>query len=102
MPQSAIPEVQRRGIVVQIFLCLAVMNPTRKHSFRLAGFSAAGYIAYEFAQPYLPKGVFDWKDVLGTLIGLCLSLLVLLVLWRVFPEQPDSPDSPGQAIWPAG
>jgi hypothetical protein len=53
------------GVVVQIFLGLAVLNATRKQSYRLAAFFALGYVAYEFAQPYLPKGVFDWKDIYG-------------------------------------
>ena len=52
---------------------------------RLAGFFSLGYILYEFAQPVLPKGVFDWKDVYGTAIGLSLSLPVLALLWRLYP-----------------
>jgi hypothetical protein len=70
------------GIVVQIFLSLAVLNPTRPQSYRLAVFFATGYILYEFVQPYLPKGVFDWKDVYGTLIGYGISVLLLKVVWR--------------------
>jgi hypothetical protein len=74
------------GIVVQIFLMLAVMNPTRKQSYRIAGFLSVGYIVYEFIQPILPRGTFDWKDVIGTLIGFCISTLILLVIWPRFPE----------------
>lgn len=79
------------GIIVQIFFGLAILNPTRLQSYRLAVFFSVGYIMYEFAQLFLPKGVFDWKDVYGTVLGLGLSLLILLVLWRVFPELGDSP-----------
>ncbi len=70
------------GVGVQIFLGLAVLNTTRKQSYRMAAFFALGYILYEFAQPYLPKGVFDWKDVLGTLIGFLASVLVIRVIWN--------------------
>jgi len=74
------------GIVVQIFLTLAVMNPTRKQSYRLAAFLSVGYIVYEFVQPILPRGTFDWKDVIGTLMGFCISTLILLVIWQRFPD----------------
>ena len=60
-------------------------------SYRLAVFFSVGYIMYEFAQRFLPKGVFDWKDVYGTVPGLGLSLPILLALWRLFPESGDSP-----------
>jgi hypothetical protein len=68
------------GIVVQVFLGLAILNPTRLQSYRLAAFFSAGYILYEFVQPYLPKGVFDWGDVLATVIGFGIS--ALLTVWR--------------------
>jgi len=70
------------GVVVQVFLTAAVINPTRVQSFRLAAFLAVGYVVYEFLQPYLPKGVFDWKDVAGTVIGYIVSITILSFLWR--------------------
>jgi len=57
------------GIVVQIFFMLAVLNSPPKKVFNVIGFVTSGYVIYEILQPYLPKGVFDWKDVLGTLMG---------------------------------
>lgn len=77
------------GVVVQIFLGLAVLNPTRRQSYRLATFFAVGYVIYEFLQPYLPKGVFDWKDVYGTVIGFTISVLLLAVTWRVVGGERD-------------
>ena len=71
------------GIVVQVFFSLAILNSSRKQSFRVAAFCSVGYVLYEFAQPYLPKGVFDWKDVYGTAIGYAISVLLILVVWRV-------------------
>jgi hypothetical protein len=80
------------GIVVQIFLTVAAMNSTKRQSFRIAPLLAAGYVAYEFLQPVLPKGVFDWKDVYGTLLGLCFALGVLWVIWRRFAEEAEERD----------
>ena len=71
------------GIVVQIFFGLGLFNSSRKQSFRLAMFCSVGFVLYEFAQPFLPKGVFDWKDVYGTAIGYVISVLLILVVWRV-------------------
>ena len=71
------------GILVQIFLSLAIINPTRTQSFQLDAFFSAGYIFYEFAQPYLPKGTFDWKDVLATLNGYFIAVVLLVYLWRM-------------------
>ena len=68
------------GIVVQIFFSLAILNSQRNKAFNVIGFLVAGYILYEIVQPYLPKGVFDWKDIIGTIIGGFVSVLVLVLL----------------------
>ena len=81
------------GIVVQIFLGLAIMNATRRQSYRLAAFFSVGYVVYEFAQPVLPRGVFDWNDVFGTIIGFLVSVLVLSLIWRVVPLAEADPRS---------
>lgn len=57
------------GIIVQIFFCMALLNPPRNTGIRLILFLTCGYILYEIVQPYLPKGTFDWKDIIGTLAG---------------------------------
>jgi len=68
------------GIVVQIFFSLAILNSQKKKAFNVIGFLVAGYILYEIVQPYLPKGVFDWKDIYGTIIGAIVSVVFLLLL----------------------
>ncbi|MCD4729728.1 MAG: VanZ family protein [Bacteroidales bacterium] len=68
------------GIIVQIFFGLAIINPSRKKGLRLIIFFTLGYILYEFAQLILPKGVFDWQDVYGTLIGGVLGILIFLLI----------------------
>ena len=60
--------------MVQIFFMLAVFNSPKEKGIRLVGFLVLGYIVYEVAQPYMPKGVFDWKDVYGTIIGGVISI----------------------------
>lgn len=76
------------GILVMIFLCLAFFNPTKVQSYRLAGFYSAGFVLYEFAQPYLPKGVFDWLDVYATILGWGISVVVLWTIWRLKDKTP--------------
>ncbi len=60
------------GIIVQIFFGLTIFNPTKIKSLRLIVFFILGYIFYEIVQPILPKGVFDWKDIYGTIIGVII------------------------------
>ena len=64
------------GIIVQIFLMLAFLNSPPQKVKNVIGFVTTGYIAYEMLQPYLPRGVFDWKDIYGTLIGGVVSFLL--------------------------
>jgi hypothetical protein len=68
------------GVIVQIYLGLAILNPPFKKALRVIALFVIGYILYEFAQPYLPKGVFDWKDVYGTLIGGFIALIWLFII----------------------
>ena len=71
------------GIIVQIFFSLAILNSPGKKVYNVIGFIVIGYIVYEILQPYLPRGVFDWKDVLGTLIGGAISVIVLLCVKKI-------------------
>lgn len=70
------------GIIVQIFFMLLVFNSPKEKSLRVVIFLVIGYILYEIVQPYLPKGVFDWKDIYGTLVGGLISLLLLFILHK--------------------
>jgi hypothetical protein len=71
------------GIIVQLFLGLAILNSSKTKGIRIIVFFMAGYILYEAIQPLLPKGVFDWKDVYGTLIGGVIGLLMFLLLQKL-------------------
>ena len=68
------------GVIVQIFFSLAILNSPGKKAFNVIGFIVIGYILYEIMQPYLPKGVFDWRDIYGTLIGGVISLFLLFII----------------------
>ena len=68
------------GIVVQVFFSLAILNSQGKKAFNVIGFLVAGYVLYEVAQVFLPKGVFDWKDIYGTLIGGFIAAVFLLLM----------------------
>lgn len=75
------------GILVQLFFGLFLLNPGKVKGLRIIAFFVIGYILYEIAQPYLPKGVFDWKDIYGTLIGgligaVCFLLIQQMARWN--------------------
>ena len=71
------------GIIVQIFFMLAVFNSKGIKVFRVIAFLTLGYILYEIIQPYLPKGVFDWLDIYGTIAGGFVALLFYLFLTKI-------------------
>ena len=68
------------GIIVQIYFSFALLNTPKKKGFRVIGFLVIGYILYEILQPYLPHGVFDWKDIYGTVIGGFISIFIWLAI----------------------
>ncbi len=74
------------GIIVQSFFGLTIINSTKEKGLRLIIFFAVGYVLYEIAQPYLPKGVFDWKDIYGTLLGGITGLLIFLSIHKVIKQ----------------
>jgi len=71
------------GIIVQIYFMLTVFNSQGTKVFRVVAFLTIGYIFYEIIQPYLPKGVFDWLDIYGTLAGGVIALLFYLFLTKI-------------------
>jgi len=74
------------GIIVQLFFGLTLLNPTKKKGFRLISFFIIGFIVYEIAQPFLPKGIFDWKDIYGTIIGGLIGLLLFLLIHKIVKQ----------------
>ncbi len=68
------------GIIVQIFFGLAVLNPVRKKAIHLILIFVFGYILYEIFQPLFPGGIFDWKDIAGTILGGLIGFGLFLIL----------------------
>jgi len=74
------------GIIVQLFFGLFIFNSSKIKGLRLISFFVIGYILYEIAQLFLPKGVFDWKDIYGTIIGGLIGFLVFLLIHKVIKK----------------
>jgi glycopeptide antibiotics resistance protein len=68
------------GIIVQIFFGLMLLNSSKKKGFHVIAFFIGGYILYEILQPILPKGVFDWLDIYGTILGGFVAILLYLLI----------------------
>ena len=68
------------GIVVMIFFGLTIINSPWKKGYGLILFYILGYIVYEFAQPYLPRGTFDWLDIYGTVIGGIVAAIIYTII----------------------
>lgn len=71
------------GIITQLFFGLFIFNSTKIKGVRLITFFILGYILYEIAQLFLPKGVFDRKDIYGTIIGGSIGLFLFLLIQKV-------------------
>ena len=68
------------GTVAIIFFLLTAYHATKRQSIRVISFVTVGIMAYELVQPTLPKGVFDWKDVVSTPIAGLISLMMVMIL----------------------
>jgi len=77
------------GTLTQIFLYLGLSNATKAQSYRIIAFVTVGYIGYETVQPILPRGTFDWGDVLATLAAGISAAVVVTLVHFIFPEGSD-------------
>ncbi len=83
------------GTVTQIFFMMAILHSNRKQGFRVIGFITVGYMLYEVAQLYLPKGTFDWKDMLATAAAGVIALIPFILIQLFFKENPVEDSQPG-------
>lgn len=73
------------GVIVQIFVMAAFFNSKGKKRWYLVAFLCIGYIVYELAQEYLPKGVCDIKDIIATIIGGITAIFIFSIINKVIP-----------------
>lgn len=81
------------GTLTQIFLYLGLANATQKESYRIIAFVTVGYIVYEVVQPILPRGTFDMKDVIATVVAGLLAAVLVTIIHRFFPERKKGSSS---------
>jgi hypothetical protein len=74
------------GALAIIFFDQGFVHATRNQSLWITGLVTLGLVGYEIVQGVLPRSVFDWKDVVATLIAGGIAVGLLLVLHRLFPE----------------
>jgi len=68
------------GAVTLVFLILFVMHATRLESYIVLGVVTFGYVGYEFAQRFLPGSTLDPKDMVASLVGGVVALLLLRLI----------------------
>ncbi len=66
------------GVIAQIFCLLTLMHSNWRQGLRVIAFAVCGYIVYECLQPILPRGTFDLKDVVATVVG---GVVATGILW---------------------
>ena len=59
----------------------AIMGRTKPTSLGGAAGGAVGALLYEFLQPTLRSGTFDWNDVIGLVIGSVIALSTVWLIW---------------------
>jgi hypothetical protein len=69
------------GASVTVFLLAAIMGRRRATSLGGATGAAVSALVYEFLQPSLRSGTFDWNDVMGVVIG---SVVALSTVWHIW------------------
>jgi hypothetical protein len=74
------------GTLAIIFFDLAFTHATRVQGRRIIGLVTAGLMVYEVLQGVLPKSVFDWKDMVATLIAGLFALVLLEIIHHRLPE----------------
>ena len=77
------------GVVVSLFIFLALFASRRRIPLGLAIGLGIGAVVYEFLQPRLGSGTFDWRDVLAIIIGFSLAFPAIWLVWRRFPDAPQ-------------
>lgn len=78
------------GTVAVMLLFAGLFTRSSGAALQLAVGGGAGLLAYEFMQPFLHSGVFDWSDVIWTVLGGLVALAFIWWLARGALAQPQS------------
>jgi hypothetical protein len=70
------------GIITQIFFILAVINEDFRKGCYIFLMVVPGYILYEFTQRWLPGSTFDINDIIASIMGGLIALVIYLLLPR--------------------
>lgn len=65
------------GAIAMMFIAAATISSGRKSALSAANAMACGCLTYEFLQPLLRSGVFDWCDVLYGAVGWIVGAMAL-------------------------
>jgi hypothetical protein len=79
------------GAAVTVFLLAAIMGRSKTTSLGGAAGAAVGALLYEFLQPTLRSGTFDWNDVIGLVIGSVIALSTVWLIWLKVRVAQTSP-----------
>lgn len=77
------------GAVTHIYFMLTILHCSFRQALAVIGFIVVGYSVYEVLQPVLPKGTFDINDIIATVVGGAIALVLLLLLRAVFGDRPE-------------
>jgi TRAP-type uncharacterized transport system fused permease subunit len=71
------------GTLTIVFFSLAVSHANRRDGLVMMVVIVLGLVLYEFVQELMRDSTFDWRDVVATLIGGAVSVLIYLAVHRV-------------------
>ena len=75
------------GTIAVAFFNFAVVNPKYKQARMFLIGIIFGLIVYELLQYFSPKSIFDWRDVIATLIAGLISWGVYEFIFKKYPEK---------------
>jgi hypothetical protein len=70
------------GTVAIVFFTLAVSHAGRRDGLVMMAVIVPGLVLYELVQGLMRDSTFDWRDVVATLIGGAISILIYLAIHR--------------------
>ena len=65
--------------IAALFFIIISKQHKFKQKINITFSAAIGLIIYEFIQKFLPWQTFDMNDILGTLVGIFLTILIILL-----------------------